>query len=136
MDFSNINNNLYYKIFYFLTGIILVTLINIIFTGCIGSTIGKWIFGIKILDKDLKPIGIRLAFKREMLVLVRGLGLYIPIITIFTMIAGYRILERDKITSWDKELRLNVLYHDVGFLRFLFIVLIFVSAIILDNYFK
>jgi hypothetical protein len=75
-------------------------------TGLTGTTLGKWIFGIAINRPDGQVIGFQLALWREMMVWLRGLGLGIPIIYLFTLVTGYQTLKKNGQTSWDAELGL------------------------------
>lgn len=76
-----------------------------------GASIGKWIFGVRVLGKDMRPVCYRLALKREFLLWFRGFGLGLPIIQILTMlIAQYKLVKRGT-TSWDSELGTIVYYR-------------------------
>jgi hypothetical protein len=71
--------------------------------GASGSSIGKAIFGIKVVDANLHAIGIVKGVGREFQVWLIGISLGIPIIALFTLIAAYRRLKRDGVTLWDRE---------------------------------
>ena len=102
----------------FLTCLI-VPFANAAFIGFTGSSIGKWFFGVKIIDQTGKQIGYSLALKREFLVWIHGLGLGIPLISFFTALHQKSQLEKNKITSWDKDLNLRVVYRTSGALQYL-----------------
>lgn len=78
--------------------------------GFTGRTIGKWFFGIKVTDPQNRPIGFKKAWKRELMVWARGLGLGIPIVSLFTTYSGYKNLMMHGQTTWDDELNLTVSY--------------------------
>jgi uncharacterized RDD family membrane protein YckC len=81
--------------------------------GATGTSVGKAIFGIKILNPNAQAIGIVNGLKREFRVWLAGMGLGIPIITLFTMIAAYQKLKSDGSTTWDRDRNL-VLYRPNG----------------------
>lgn len=83
-------------------GVILSIVPSIIFLGMTGRTIGKVIFGVKILNARGKPPGMFRAVKRELQVLLQGLALGIPLVTLFAFIAGYNALQNHGRTDWDK----------------------------------
>lgn len=77
----------------------------------LGNTAGKQLFGIKILDSAGQSITFKAAFKREMWVVLKGLGLCIPIVSLCAQYKGYKRLEMHQITSWDKKMHLKVRYR-------------------------
>jgi len=63
-------------------GPLVVIPINAVLIGLTGFTLGKLIFGVRVMDqKTLAPIGLRRAFSREIWVWLEGLGLGIPIVS-------------------------------------------------------
>lgn len=105
------------------------TFLTAAFIGFTGSSIGKFFFGLRVMDKDNRPLGYKTAFKREMMVWVRGLGLGVPIIMLFTAYSAYKKLLKDGNTTWDQELGCQVVYRSnsikqialgcIGFIIFL-----------------
>jgi uncharacterized RDD family membrane protein YckC len=73
-----------------------------------GSTLGKWIFGIRVHHPDGRPLGLKVAFKRELAVFVRGYCLMIPLVSLFTLAGSYQNLNENGSTSWDKDYGLIV----------------------------
>ncbi len=90
------------------------TFLTAAFIGFTGSSIGKWFFGIRVIDKQNKPIGYKLAWRREIAVWVKGLGLGIPVVMLFTASSAYKHLSKEGKTAWDEELDLLVVYCDNG----------------------
>jgi uncharacterized RDD family membrane protein YckC len=101
-----------------LVDIFLTTLISIpigaILLGLSGSTLGKFIFGVRILNSHGLPIGVIAAVKREFHVWFSGLGAGIPFVGLFCAIAAKRRLEADGQTSWDRTGGRRALYRPVG----------------------
>jgi uncharacterized RDD family membrane protein YckC len=76
--------------------------------GLTGSSLGKLIFGVKVLKADGSRIGCTTAFQRELLVWTRGLGLGLPIVQLFTMGAAQNRLKKCGKTTWDEQLGTTV----------------------------
>lgn len=68
------------------------------------TTPGKFLFGLKITRGDGSPLGLGEAFSRTMGVLVRGMGLNIPVITTITQ--GYSLYQiyKGRPLGWDYDL--------------------------------
>ncbi len=92
----------------------IVMFLNAAFLGFTGGSIGKFFFGIKILDQHNRPIGYQAALKRELFVWFKGLGFGIPLVSLITMIASYSTLTNKGQTSWDEDMQLRVIYRDKG----------------------
>jgi hypothetical protein len=70
--------------------------------GVSGFTLGKLIFGIMVTRPDGARLGVAAGVARDLSVLVKGLGLGIPVVVLFTMLLSYRTLLREGSTSWDR----------------------------------
>lgn len=90
---------------------------NALLIGLTGGSVGKWLFGVRVLGPEGNPIGFAHALKREGMVLVRGLGLAIPIVTFFTLVAAFKHLNATGATSWDKEMQFTVVHRPKGALQ-------------------
>ncbi len=84
-----------------LVTIFISIIIGGILTGFSGSSIGKWIFGIRVTRPDGSPIGIINGVFRDLGVWVKGLAFGIPLINIITLYMSYRRLKDQGSTSWD-----------------------------------
>jgi len=75
------------------------------------TTPGKFLFGLKITRGDGSPLGLKEAFNRTVGVLVRGTGLYIPVISNITH--GYSLYQiyKGRPLGWDYDLD-EVAYWD------------------------
>lgn len=82
----------------------LAVLPNALMIGLSGVSIGKWIFGIRVQNRNGKPIGVLRAIEREFRVLVVGLGLGVPVISLATLIASLMGLASRGATGWDREM--------------------------------
>jgi uncharacterized RDD family membrane protein YckC len=87
---------------------------NAVMIGLTGGSVGKWLFGVRILDPAGQTIGIGRALRREVYVWVRGLGLGIPIIALITVIVAFRHLTSTGVTSWDREMGIVVVHRPRG----------------------
>jgi len=116
----------------------LAGVLNGLLMGTAGTTLGKWLFGVRVLDRDLRPLGALVAWRRELDVWVRGLGFGIPLVTIIVNLIAWRRLVKARTTVWD-EGRFVVLHRPAGKGRILtalgvvVFVAIYVTARYLDN---
>lgn len=83
---------------------------NALLIGLTGLSIGKWVFGIRVL-KDGAPIGVARALRREVGVWFRGLGCGIPLVSLATMLSSGAYLDDHRITPWDKAQQLTVIHR-------------------------
>ena len=72
------------------------------------QTPGKWLFGIRVRNADGSRMRLWTSLKREAWVLVRGIGLGFPVVTLFTQISSFTDLKEDGITAWDRKLGCHV----------------------------
>jgi uncharacterized RDD family membrane protein YckC len=86
--------------------------------GLTGGTPGKWLFGVKIVRPDGRPIGVAAALWREIQVWFRGLGMGIPLVALFTVFGGYSWLKDDGYAPWDKPRQRVALHRPAGFAQF------------------
>jgi uncharacterized RDD family membrane protein YckC len=87
---------------------------NALLIGFTGGSLGKWLFGVKVVDADGEPLGIRTAIWRECVIGLKGLGLGIPIVALFTCWSAYKTLSETGSTTWDKQLAVEVVYRPHG----------------------
>lgn len=73
-----------------------------------GSTLGKWLFGLKVARLDGRRPGWARAFKRELWALLFGYTLAVPVLSWAIMLAHRRPLEMDGYTMWDAAEGLQV----------------------------
>jgi len=68
-----------------------------------GTTPGKWLLGITVRTRHGARLDEGAAFRRSFNVWLRGLGLGIPIVSLFTLIMSYKRLKEQGETSWDAD---------------------------------
>ncbi|HJD55816.1 MAG TPA: RDD family protein [Rickettsia endosymbiont of Pyrocoelia pectoralis] len=102
-------------------------LINSIFIYCFGNTLGKRIFGIKIVDINNSPYSFIILIKREILVITRGSGYLLPLLNELIYCLSYKRLISAGSTIWDTQLNFKIIYRP----RKLWVTIITILPIIL-----
>ncbi len=87
---------------------------NALLLGLTGGTPGKWLFGIKIVRPDGRPIGVFAALGREVRVWFQGLAMGIPFASLFTLFGAYSWLTEDGYAPWDKPKQRVALHRRGG----------------------
>ncbi|WP_052487424.1 RDD family protein [Gordoniibacillus kamchatkensis] len=67
-----------------------------------GSTLGKWLFNIRVRDLNGDKLSLRAALKRGFKVFLRGMGGGIPLVSFFCMLSAHSRLVDQGATSWDQ----------------------------------
>jgi RDD family protein len=88
--------------------------LNAALIGFTGSSLGKWLFGVRVDSQDGRPIGFGKALLRELSVWVQGMGLGIPVVNVITFWLSYSRLEKNGATPWDEQGHHVVLYRPQG----------------------
>lgn len=91
-------------------------------------TPGKWIMGIAVTSNTGAPLSFEQGIRREALVFLRGVGLGIPVISLFTHIHQYNTLMKSGVVSWDKEVGCTVSYEPLSSIRVLLAILCLVGV--------
>lgn len=86
--------------------------INTLFIRFTGNTIGKFIFGIKIIRENNNTLDCWVILKREFMVWFKGMAMGIPILNLFTIAYGYNSLTKESVTNWDKELKIKIMHRN------------------------
>jgi uncharacterized RDD family membrane protein YckC len=81
-----------------------------------GFSLGKAIFGVRIVDRTLRPIGLANALWRELQVFVVGTGMGLLLLGFIPIYVAYRRLRSSGETIWDRE-RYIVLHRPRGWLQ-------------------
>lgn len=87
--------------------------------GITGFSLGKFIFGIIVTDSTGSKIGVFEGIQRDLKVFIRGLGLGIPIVNLFTLYAAHKRLSNNNVTSWDEEKQFRVFHRPSGIGQYL-----------------
>lgn len=82
-----------------------------------GTTLGKWLFNIHVLNNEGRKPSFSQALKRSILVWFRGMGCCLPFIVLITHIVSYRLLKKNGVTSWDQDCYLNVEHTKLGIIK-------------------
>lgn len=96
---------------------------NALMIGLTGVSVGKWLFGVKVVRPDGRPIGFLAAFGRELQVWFNGLFFGAPFISLFTLIGSYSQLKEAKVAAWDPPRRRVVLHRPMNALQVCLILL-------------
>jgi uncharacterized RDD family membrane protein YckC len=91
--------------------------------GLTGLSLGKWLFGIKVVRRNGRPIGLGAALKREVLVWFRGWGMGVPFVSLYTLIASYRHLSDAGTSVWDEGEDWVVLHRPMNALQITLMIL-------------
>lgn len=94
-----------------------------------GTTPGKWLLKIKLAWHPNRKPDFSVALNRSFGVWLKGLGLGIPIVSLFTLISSYNHLTKEGITHWDRDGHFTITHGKIGIFRI--IVAIIVSIIFL-----
>ena len=119
--------------------LLMMTVIEAVCLSCWGTTPGKYLFNITVLDRAGRRLGFGDAYGRSFAVFLKGMGMGLFIIPLITQIVGYVRLSNRGITSWDENGGFRVAHGPVGagravaavltmFLTFSLTVAVFVAA--------
>ncbi len=78
------------QIFYTIVSLLIMIMIEPVLISKFGTTLGKFTFGIYIRDYDDKLLSYKEAFRRTRTVMIFGLGLQIPFVSLYTNWKSYR----------------------------------------------
>lgn len=67
----------------------------------LGNTPGKWLFGISVRSTSGSSLSFSQALERSFRVAIQGLGLGIPVLSLFTQLFAYRRLTKTGTSLWD-----------------------------------
>jgi hypothetical protein len=93
-----------------------------------GNTMGKALYGIRVTTRTDDDMSLPAALNRSFRVLVQGIGLGIPIISLVTLLTSYNTLRQEGVTSWDRRLDCIITHRPFSYLR---IVMLTVTWIVL-----
>jgi len=79
-----------------------------------GYTPGKFLLKTKVKPQLGKKLDFSRSIRRSFSVWVKGIGLGIPVLSIFVMLYSYFKLKTEGITSWDKEEHTHVIHEPLS----------------------
>jgi len=92
-----------------------------------GTTPGKWFFGTAVKKSNSKNLTFANALTRGFSVWLKGLGAGIPLISLITVLTAYTKLKKERITTWDSDGSFVVSHKNIGFIKIIIIILIFIG---------
>ena len=117
-----------------LLGILLLLAYNFVepaLLAAVGTTPFKALLRVRVRNNDGTKLSYQRALRRTFSVWLRGQGLGVPLIALFTSITSYNRLTRDSITWWDRDGGFTVTHQTVAWWRWLLLVALFVGFIAL-----
>jgi hypothetical protein len=97
-------------------------------TNVFGTTLGKALYGIRVGTETNEPLTLSTAIKRSLAVWVRGWGLGIPIVALFTLVVAYRNLKKDGRTTWDRDFSCKVSHDSLSGARWFLIAIVWILS--------
>ena len=113
----------------YLLGIVLLPLAMMVDSVCMaafGQTPGKAIAGIRVVQIGGDRLSFAEAFARDIQVYVKGLGLGIPIVALFTLVASHSKVKSGQETSWDESVGTRVIVDGASVARTSLIAILYV----------
>lgn len=83
--------------------------------GATGTTLGKYLFGVRVVTPHGRPIGFKRALVRELTIYAQGLALGIPLVNLITMGIAHKELTETGRAPWDNPETTVVTYRALGF---------------------
>ena len=117
-----------------LVGVVLLLAYNFVepvLLAAVGTTPFKALLRVRLRNNDGTKLNYHQALRRTFSVWLRGQGLGVPLIALFTSITSYSRLTRDSITAWDRDGGFAVTHQTVAWWRWLLLVAMFVCFIAL-----
>jgi hypothetical protein len=117
----------------YLLGLVTASAVALLFVPRWGTTPGKWLLSTRLVRDGSLPTPSQV-LSRETLVVVRGEGLSIPILSLLTHLRAYETLTDNGRSSWDADLGLHVIHEPLraGRLAVLLLVLAGFAALFVD----
>jgi RDD family/GYF domain 2 len=102
---------------------------EIFFLYAFGTTFGKLLHGIKLTNASKPSLPFGSTAHRTFTVWLKGMGLGIPIVSLFTMAAAHNRLTKDGKTSWDAQYDFDVSHQRWGVGRGVLVTLCWLSLV-------
>ena len=88
----------------------------------LGTTPFKALLRVRVRNNDGTKLSYQRALRRTFSIWLRGQGLGVPLIALFTSITSYSRLTRDSITWWDRDGGFTVTHQTVAWWRWLLLI--------------
>lgn len=98
-----------------------------------GTTLGKWLFGIKLIKKSGAKISYRDALKRSMLVWAKGYAGNLPFLSYLSMMMTYQTILDTGTISWDEKYDFKMIHSKTKVLP-LAVLILLILVINMSNY--
>lgn len=95
-----------------------------------GTTPGKWFLGVKITDQQGKKLEFIPALRRSFNVWLKGMGVGVPLFSLFTWIYCYGELKKHHVTSWDREGHFVITFEKTNTLKVVLLSVLMVSVML------
>ena len=112
------------------------TFVEALLLGSFGTTVGKWVFNIEMIDRFLKRPGYRSAWLRSLSVWCNGMGTGFFLITPATLLVSYFRLRRERMAPWDRTGRFHMVHHKMEIRRLISASLLFVAVLFSGSLFE
>lgn len=89
-----------------------------------GASLGKRLHGLRLIRTNDDGFTLAVSFRRSFAVWAKGLGIGIPIVSLFTLITAYRTLQAEGQTSWDRDYQCAVIGRHLSAFRWIFILVV------------
>jgi uncharacterized RDD family membrane protein YckC len=96
----------------------------------VGTTPGKWLFGITLVSKNGGDLTPTQAFNRSVMVWIFGTGLFLPILSLVTTIFSYINLNSLGTTRWDLANDTRIIHEEIGWQRIVMITMLYVGLVV------
>ena len=94
-------------------------------------TPGKWLLKCTVISERGLKLHYKEALSRSFSVWVRGMGVGLFFLSIFTMLYAYIALTKNGKTSWDRDEKTTVQHHPIHPIRLFFALLFIICVIVL-----
>jgi uncharacterized RDD family membrane protein YckC len=110
-----------------LTILVMIMILEPIQLKLFKRTFGKWIMGLYIENLNGSPLSYEDAFRRTLHVLVRGMGLLIPLADLISLGSSFDKLRKGEILSWDRGLAYRMKDRKIYRYLIAFVLFFFIS---------
>jgi uncharacterized RDD family membrane protein YckC len=97
-----------------------------------GTTLGKWLLGLRVVNQDGSKLDLTAATKRSLWVMAIGIGFGWPLLKIFCQILSFSIAKQLGATFWDHLGKHRVMVAPLNPFRLIALVFLFAASIFLE----